>query len=169
MPEALKHSVQACDTAAINAFGEQAQAEVARYADSILRQVKGREAGDAGQLITELMLKAKGLDAADLQSAGLFSKLLGGVQRQVARFRARFETVADQIDEISGQLGLRVDRMRQDLGALLAAQDLQDRTQGVERLEKRVLYAPAGPARSPCSSFPRSGWSRTGTQRSWRC
>ena len=115
---AIKASIHLGDTAQIAGFGEQAQREVAGFADQILQQARGRDLGDTGALLSELMAKAKGLDVADLRKADPITRLIGGVRRQVSRFRSQFETVASQIDAISTELQTRVDRMRHDMQML---------------------------------------------------
>ena len=124
---AIKKEIQIGDTAQVTAFGERAQRDVAGFADRILSQTKNREMGDTGNLLTDIITKAKGLDPADLQKAGFFSRLFGGLRAQFERFRAKFETVAAQIDAITVELEKRVDLMRRDVTML---DGLHDQTRG---------------------------------------
>src|ERR1700761_869269 len=88
----IKSSINIADTAQVTAFGERAQQDVASFADKILSQTRNRELGDTGDLLTDIITKAKGLDPSQLQHAGFLTRLFGGVRRQIARFQARFET-----------------------------------------------------------------------------
>lgn len=106
------------DTAQITSFGEKAQREIAGFADQVLRQARGSDFGDTGALLTDLMAKAKGLDVESLKTAGPLSQMFGGVRRRLVRFKAQFETAADQIDAIGAELKTRVDRMRTELVTL---------------------------------------------------
>ncbi len=114
----LKTRIDIADTAQITTFGERAQREVAGFADLILAQTRNRELGDTGELLSDIIAKAKGLDPADLQKAGFLAKLFGGVRRRLFAFQSKFETVAAQIDRITVELETRVDRMRRDITML---------------------------------------------------
>lgn len=114
----LKTRIDIANTAQVTTFGEKAQREVAGFADQILSQTKNRELGDTGELLSDIIAKAKGLDPADLQKAGFLGKLFGGVRRRLFAFQSKFETVAAQIDRITVELEKRVDRMRRDITML---------------------------------------------------
>jgi uncharacterized protein YaaN involved in tellurite resistance len=187
---AIKSGIDIADTAQITAFGERAQQEVAGFADRILSQTKNRELGDTGDLLTDIISKAKGLDPTELQKQNFFTRLFGGLRRRLFRFQQRFQTVAAQIDRITLELEKRIDTLRRDvtmldglhdqtrdsIGSLdayiaagkafadefrrgklvemeqkakaggdasadvMAAQQYQDATQSLDRLEKRILY-----------------------------
>jgi len=114
----IKSSINISDTAQLTAYGEKAQQEVAGFADRILQQTRNRELGDTGALLSDVIAKAKGLDAADLAKSDIFSRLFGGLRRRLFRFQARFQTVAAQIDAITVELERRVDIMRRDVAML---------------------------------------------------
>jgi uncharacterized protein YaaN involved in tellurite resistance len=114
----IKSGIDIADTAQITSFGEGAQRQVAGFADRILEQTKNRELGDTGELLSDIIAKAKGLDPADLQKADFITKLFGGLRRRLFRFQSKFETVAAQIDRITVELEKRVDRMRRDVTML---------------------------------------------------
>jgi uncharacterized protein YaaN involved in tellurite resistance len=115
---AIKASIDIGDTAQITAFGERAQQDVAGFADRILQQTRNRELGDTGELLSDIIAKAKGLDPADLQNANFLTRLFGGVRRQLFRFQSKFQTVAAQIDAIIVELERRIDLMRRDVAML---------------------------------------------------
>jgi len=115
---AIKSSINIADTAQITAYGEGAQREVAGFADRILQQTKNREMGDAGELLSDIIAKAKGIDPASLQKADFLTQLFGGIRRRLFRFQQKFQTVAAQVDQIVVELEKRVDLMRRDLAML---------------------------------------------------
>ncbi len=115
---AIKSGINIADTAQITAFGERAQHDVANFADKILTQTKNRELGDTGALLSDIITKAKGLDPAQLQKQDIFTRLFGGLKRQIFRFQSRFETVAAQIDRITVELERRIDILRRDVTML---------------------------------------------------
>lgn len=114
----IKQAIDISDTAQVTSFGERAQRQVAGFADRILEQTRNRELGDTGELLSDIIAKAKGLDPASLQKADFFTKLFGGLRRRIFRFQSKFETVAAQIDRITVELEKRVDRMRRDVTML---------------------------------------------------
>lgn len=115
---AIKSGIDIADTAQISAFGERAQQEVAGFADKILSQTKNRELGDTGDLLSDIISKAKGLDPAQLQKSNFLTRLFGGLRRQLSRFQSRFETVSAQIDRITVELEKRIDILRRDVTML---------------------------------------------------
>src|SRR5262249_14713263 len=115
---ALKADIDIEDTARITAFGERAQAEVAGFADTILEQTRNRELGDTGELLSDVIAKAKGLDPADLKKGDFLSNLFGNLRTRLHRFQSKFETVAAQIDRITVELEKRIDRLRRDVTVL---------------------------------------------------
>jgi len=106
------------DTAQITQFGERAQRDVAGFADRVLEQTRNRELGNTGELLSDVIAKARGLDPADLQKAGFFGRTAGAMRRRVHRFRSKFETVAAQIDRITVELEKRTDALRRDVTML---------------------------------------------------
>ena len=114
----IKSNIDIADTAQVTSFGEGAQRQVAGFADRILEQTRNRELGDTGELLSDIIAKAKGLDPADLQKASFLTRLFGGLRQRLFRFQSRFETVAAQIDRITVELEKRVDTMRRDVTML---------------------------------------------------
>jgi len=114
----IKSGINISDTAQVTAFGERAQRDVAGFADKILAQTRNRELGDTGVLLSDIISKAKGLDPATLQKQDFFTRMFGGLRRQLFRFQSRFETVAAQIDRITVELEKRIDLLRRDVTML---------------------------------------------------
>ncbi|PTS89517.1 toxic anion resistance protein, partial [Caulobacter sp. HMWF009] len=79
----IQAAIDIADTAQITAFGERAQQQVAGFADRILEQTRNRELGDTGELLSDIIAKAKGLDPADLQNADFVTRLFGGLRRRL--------------------------------------------------------------------------------------
>ena len=115
---AIKTAINITDSAQITAFGEGAQREVAGFADRILSQTKNRELGDTGELLSDVIAKAKGIDPASLSKDDFIGRLFGGLRRRLFRFQSKFQTVAAQVDQICVELEKRVDLLRRDLAML---------------------------------------------------
>jgi uncharacterized protein YaaN involved in tellurite resistance len=114
----IQKTLDISDTAQITAFGERAQRDVAGFADRVLEQTRNRELGDTGELLSDVIAKARGLDPAELQKKGLFGRTVGAMRKRVHRFKSKFDTVAGQIDRITVELEKRVDRLRRDVTML---------------------------------------------------
>jgi len=114
----LRAEISLEDRARISTFGDRASRNVTAYSERILAQTKTKELGETGELLNEIVLKARKLDAAALEKAGFFGRLFGGMKAQVAKFRARFEDVAGQIDAIAIELDKRREGLRRDIAML---------------------------------------------------
>lgn len=119
--QALKGSVQITDSGSILQFAVGTQSKIAGFADSILSQVRNKDAGDAGQALSGLLTNVRELDVGSLsEDGGLASlPLVGGIFSQVKRFMQRYEKVSVQIDRI----GMELDKARMGLMKDLALLD----------------------------------------------
>jgi uncharacterized protein YaaN involved in tellurite resistance len=122
----IKSEIRLDDRARLIDFGDQAQRSVTDYAERVLRQTKNKELGDTGELLSDIIAKAKGLDPATLENAGFFERLLGSLERRILKFRARFEEVSGQIESLCLELEKRKEGLRRDIAVL---DQLHDETQ----------------------------------------
>ena len=149
----IQRTIEIKDTAQITSFGERAQRDVAGFADRILEQTKNREIGDTGELLSDVIAKARGLDPADIQKAGFFGRSAGALRRRVHRFRSKFETVAAQIDRVTVELEKRTDRLRRDVTML---DGLHDQTrQSIRELDAFIEAGKKYAADFKASELPR--------------
>ena len=63
----MRSQIVLSDRAALSACGERAQREITGFAQKILAQTRSGDAGAGGDLITEVILKVKGVDQASLR------------------------------------------------------------------------------------------------------
>ncbi|HEY4201922.1 MAG TPA: toxic anion resistance protein [Devosiaceae bacterium] len=124
------------DRAAISVFGDRAQEGVSGFADRVLSQVRNKDLGDTGKLLTDIILKAKNLDPASLKEQGFLGGLFGSAKARLERFKSQFEDVAGQIDRIGLELDRHKDTLRRDIAIL---DDLHDETrQAILNLDAHV-------------------------------
>jgi uncharacterized protein YaaN involved in tellurite resistance len=123
----IKAEIQLDDRSRISTYGDRAQRSVTGYADRILAQTKNKDLGETGKLLTDIILKAKQLDPAQLEKEGFFGRLFGGAKAQIERFKARFDDVAGQIDAVGIELDKRRETLRRDIAML---DNLHDETKG---------------------------------------
>ena len=121
----IEQAIDIKDRAAISVFGDRAQDNVSGYADKILGQIRNRDLGQTGNLLTEIILKAKNLDPASLKGQGFLMGLFGSAQARLERFKSQFEDVASQIDRIGLELDRHKDTLRRDIAVL---DDLHEET-----------------------------------------
>ena len=127
------------DRAAISVYGDRAQQSVTDYADKILGQVRNKDLGNTGQLLTDIILKAKNLDPASLKEGGFLSNLFSSFKARLERFKEQYEDVASQIDRIGLELDRHKDTLRRDIAIL---DDLHEETR--ESILKLDAYVQAG-------------------------
>lgn len=96
----ISDSINITDRAGISVYGDRAQQAVSDYADRILREVRNKDLGDVGRLLTDIILKSKSLDPASLKDKGFLSRMFLSAKARLERFKAEFEDVAGQIDRI---------------------------------------------------------------------
>lgn len=114
----IRAEISLDDRAKISTFGDRASRNVTAYSERILAQTKTKELGDTGDLLNQIVLKAKRLDPASLEKEGFLGRLFGGAKAQVEKFKARFEDVAGQVDAIAIELDKRREGLRRDIAML---------------------------------------------------
>lgn len=83
----IENGIDIRDRAAISVFGDRAQQAVSDYADKILSQIRNRDLGDTGTLLTDIIMKAKNLDPASLKEEGFLSNLFSSFKARLERFQ----------------------------------------------------------------------------------
>ena len=64
--EQIREGINIEDSNYVAQFGAGVQSDVANFSDSILNEVRAKDVGYVGEIMTELMLKVKDLDAGNL-------------------------------------------------------------------------------------------------------
>jgi uncharacterized protein YaaN involved in tellurite resistance len=84
-------------------FGVGAQQKIASFADSVLSEIRNKDAGEAGTILSNLLEKIKELDVGSLTKEKSFWQRIPGVGNfvsSVRRFVTRYEKVSSQIERI---------------------------------------------------------------------
>lgn len=139
--EAVKSEINIEDRATLVTYGDQAQQDVASFADRILAETRNREMGKTGELLSTILAKAKGLDPASLGQLSWFQKLFTSVEARLSRFKERFEDVASQIDRVTIDLDKHKETLRRDIMML---DDLHEQTKAA--IGALDIYIEAGKA-----------------------
>ena len=105
---ALASAINFDDPALTISYGSKTMNEIAKFADDLLGNVRVKDAGPVGDSLQELMLKIKDIDVTEiaspkksvLSSIPLIGSLFGSVEKTLARF----DTLLDQVEDISAHL-----------------------------------------------------------------
>lgn len=94
------------DSGSIVAFGSAAQAALQEISRSMLGDVRNKDLGPAGEGLTSMVTVLRGFKVGDndLKGERSFLDKLMGKAAPVARFKAKFDKVQAQIDEIATNL-----------------------------------------------------------------
>ncbi|MBE6011491.1 toxic anion resistance protein [Anaeropeptidivorans aminofermentans] len=84
-------------------YGASAQNKIAQFSDSVLRNVKTKDLGEAGKLISNLVVEIQNFDATGEEKKGFFS-FLSGAKKTMDRMVANFNKAETNIDKISDNL-----------------------------------------------------------------
>jgi hypothetical protein len=98
----IAKGIKVDDSSAIMQYGMGAQTKISGFADSMLNQIRSKDAGDVGESLSNLMFKIKDVDVGGLTSDhhGIFQTLLNKVEH----FMAKYEKLETQIDKIIDEL-----------------------------------------------------------------
>lgn len=102
----ISNQIDVNDSQALIQYGIAAQSNVSAFADTILNEVRSKDAGYAGNALANLMLNVKGLKVDSLSSESFLSNvpLLGSLFGGIKKFIAQFESISVHIDEITDEL-----------------------------------------------------------------
>ncbi len=91
------------DPQTIVSFGGEVAGEIAKCSDAILNSMNMSQINDSGALLTTLATIMKKFDIdeiSDDDKKGIFSKMFGGVQKQLDKILAKYHTMGDEVDKI---------------------------------------------------------------------
>ena len=114
--EELKKSIDLMDSQTAIQYGVGAQRNISSFSDNILAQVRSKDSGYVGELMSELVLKIKDVGVDELDD-GILDKIpfLKNVSRAIKKFMQRYEKLEVQIDHIEQQLEQAQMQMLKDI------------------------------------------------------
>ena len=113
------------DSQGIIQYGVGAQSNISNFADSILQQVKAKDAGQVGETLTDLMLTVKKLDVDSLSDESFMSKipLLGNLVNSAKKFVAQYQSIEHHMEEIIDEMNKARMQLLKDITLLDALYD----------------------------------------------
>lgn len=101
------------------AYGAKTMADIAKFSDGLLAQVRARDAGPVGQVLSSLLARIKDANIAEDagQEPGWAARLpvVGGLFNPMTRAQARFNTLADGVDNVVIHLQDAMARLLRDI------------------------------------------------------
>ncbi len=137
----ISAAVDVSDSQSVLAYGLPAQSRIANFADSLLGDVRNKDAGSGGEALNDLLKKVRELDI-DALSAGTGKAkipLLGRFANTFERFASRYQKVATSIERI-------VDALERSRMALLKDMTVLDKMYelNLDYLKQLDVYIAAG-------------------------
>ena len=104
--EEIKKTIDLNDTQLPINYGVAIQKNVSQFADNILKEIRNKDSGAVGELLSGLMQNVRGVDVDSLsgKSKGFLSRLFGKLVDEGQRFMAQYEKLGGQIDRITDKL-----------------------------------------------------------------
>ncbi|NLX64719.1 MAG: toxic anion resistance protein [Clostridiaceae bacterium] len=138
----LAAQIDISDSQSIIQYGNLAQSEISKFSDAMLDQIRSKDSGEVGEVLTELLVKVQdvNIDSIDPNQKGFsFSKLFGGLRKETQKFISRYDKISVQIEKIIDQL----DRAKLQLIRDIATLDTMYE-KNLEYLKQLDIYIMAG-------------------------
>ncbi|HRD67593.1 MAG TPA: toxic anion resistance protein [Candidatus Competibacter sp.] len=108
------------DSNSIIFFGSKAQEQLTTISDKMLEGVRNKDTGPAGSALNEMVAVLRGFDLDELdpnKQPGFFAKLFGAA-KPLVKIVQQYETVRNQIDDISDALEKHKTQLLTDIASL---------------------------------------------------
>ena len=99
------------DSAQILQYGVAAQEKISKFSDSILEDVKTKNAGEVGDLLADLVSEIKAFDnSVSGKSKNIFAKIFGSAKKEFDYIVAKYSKIEKNVDTIEN--GLEKDKLQ---------------------------------------------------------
>lgn len=99
--EKRANDIDITDSQSIILFGSETQTEIADFSDTVLEQVRSKDTGYVGDILSSLLVNLEDVDAKSLsEKGGWFSSL----KKRAKKLIVRYEKLSSQIDQIVEKL-----------------------------------------------------------------
>lgn len=103
--KSIAESIDLTDSQAVVQYGVGAQSKISGFADTILTEIRNKDAGYVGDVLGGLITTINEVDVGSLSSEkGFLDKMFGGLKRRIEKFMQRYENLSTQIDKVVGEL-----------------------------------------------------------------
>lgn len=104
--EQIARELDVSDSQSVIQFGVGTQSGISSFSDTILSEIRSRDSGYVGGILTDLMLKVKSLNVGDLTGESGVSKIpiIGSLIHSAKKSIAGFDKLSVQIEKIVDEL-----------------------------------------------------------------
>ena len=115
--ESIKSQIDVADSQSILTYGVGVQREISTFSDNILNEVRTKDSGYVGTILTDMVYKIKDLNVDGLGNSNFMSKIpfIGGLWDSVKKFMVGYEKLSVQIDKIIDELDSARMQMLRDI------------------------------------------------------
>ncbi|MCU0847723.1 MAG: toxic anion resistance protein [Spirochaetes bacterium] len=103
----IMNGIDIADTQNVIQYGVGAQSNISSFSDSILQNIRSKDSGEIGQVLSDLMFKVKSVDVGSITSSDSFlSKIpiLSSLVDSAKKFVASYEKMSVHIERIVDEL-----------------------------------------------------------------
>lgn len=109
--------IDVTDSTQVLQFGAAAQNKISDFSDSVLNSVKTKNAGEVGELLTDLVVQVKNFDTdvPETMSPKGLKAIFFNAKKQIEKMIAKYDQVSHNVDKIEKQLETQKIRMLKDI------------------------------------------------------
>ena len=113
MVDAFSQKIDLHNSAIIMQYGAASQKKISDFSDTILSEIKTKELGQTGEMISDLIGELRGFSSEEGEGGflGLFRK----AGNKLSRLQTRYDTVEKNVDRISTELSTHQNRLLVDI------------------------------------------------------
>ncbi|MFR3530699.1 MAG: toxic anion resistance protein, partial [Lachnospiraceae bacterium] len=116
--EEIKEQIDLTDSQMLMQYGSGAKQNIADFSENILNNVRNKDTGYIGELMTGLVTSVQGLDFESLEKESGIMGIFKKAEAKVKRFMMQYEKLEVQVDKIEGKLDEARMEMLKDIGML---------------------------------------------------
>ena len=114
--EKFNSQINVEDSTQILQFGAKAQNKISEFSDSVLEEVKTRQTGEVGDLLTDLVAQIKDFDGdIQIENRGIISKIFHSAKKEITKIIAKYNKIDVNIDKIEKELDRHRLQMLKDI------------------------------------------------------
>ena len=137
----IKNAIDLTDSQASVQYGINAQRNIAEFSDTILNNIRSKDSGYVGELLSNLVVKVKGFEVDGSDSGSFIKKIpiFGSLVGKAQNMMAEYDKLSVQVDKIQGELDKARMVMLKDIVMFDTMYD-----KNVEYFKELQLYIRAG-------------------------
>lgn len=135
--EDFSKQINITETNSILNYGAAAQKKVTDFSDSALKNVRTKDLGEIGDLLTDLVKQLKTTDTEVQEKKGFFSKFFDKSKDTLATYKAKYDEAEANVDKISNVLEDHQIQLLKDISLL--DQMYEKNTQNTKELSMYIL------------------------------